>query len=563
MKIVGFCVLALIFGNAIAGEPDYILGKTQGTRVPSLWVLPDRGYDITRVAEDTTLRFQKDLAIEYGKFNAYWIRCTIANPSRYGSDCLLWLHPQVDNTFYNFNLDSGRWVSQRCGLVVADHSRLTAMMPFSIPADTVCVYYILADISRLSSSSVTANPALHIYTADSVSTRETWLKVIWLGTLSVILVFFLYNAFVWYSFRDKAYQYYLLIQLGSMVYITGFHRYYNLTPFRLVDLHLRPNGNLYFYDLNNKILEIAVVMIITGFVQLTRKYLETKDRLPVWDKILRYFNYAFSGLTLISLIVTTSGIFYLSYYTIFYVNLGAGVIILLMLVTGILMLRKKYKPSKYFLLANAVPLVIMFVLAGYLALYSFNDNVTLLLPSLAIISQSVALAIALVARVQLLKDELHNQQLTVQMERSRNEKLQEKLQYNQRELASSAMFSFQKNKLLADLKRDLEVLSEETAGPSNLTIKKLRSTIQSNMLLDAEWEKFKLHFEQVHPDFFHDLKAAYPNLTQNEIRLSAYFRINLSVKEIAALTNIDPESVRKAKTRLNKKINQAEPNTVE
>ncbi|HEY8896589.1 MAG TPA: LuxR C-terminal-related transcriptional regulator, partial [Niastella sp.] len=46
----------------------------------------------------------------------------------------------------------------------------------------------------------------------------------------------------------------------------------------------------------------------------------------------------------------------------------------------------------------------------------------------------------------------------------------------------------------------------------------------------------------------------HPTLTKNEIRLCAYFHINLSTKEIASLLNIDPASVRRAKTRLYKKM---------
>lgn len=562
-RLTVFFLVMLFYCNA-AANPDHILGKTEGAQIQSLWLLPDNGYDLKRVLNDTTLHFRKDIPIEYGKYQAYWIRFMIANPSNYGGDYFLRTHPQIENTFFNFDLDSGKWVSHKSGLLVADRSRITGAMPFSIPADTACVYYMCINISRLSHSQYTTNPGLYVYSSDYINKRELLVRTIWLCTLCVVVVFFLYNAYVWYFFRDRTYLYYLLIQLGAMGYITGFHGYYNLIlPFRHVNFHPVPNGNLYFYELNNLIVELTVVMIMTGFIQLTRTYLETRQRLPVWDKILRYFNYIFSAFTLTSIVLTGTGVFYLDYYTAFYINLGVVLIILLMLLTGVVSVRKKYKPGKYFLLANTVTLVIMLCLAAYFVLYKFSGEGVLLLPSMAIVSQSVALAIALVARVQLLKDQLHEKEMAVEQERSKNEKLSEKLEYNQRELASSAMFAFQKNKLLADLKRNIEQLSVTKPEASTQAIKKIKSTIQSNMLLDADWDKFKLHFEQVHPGFFDDLRMNYPNLTQNEIRLSAYLKINLSVKEIAALMNIDPESVRKAKTRLNKKINQTEANPVE
>lgn len=84
--------------------------------------------------------------------------------------------------------------------------------------------------------------------------------------------------------------------------------------------------------------------------------------------------------------------------------------------------------------------------------------------------------------------------------------------------------------------------------------------------MDANWSTFKLHFEQVHPHFFEDLQASHPNLTKNEVRLYAYFHIKLSTKEIASLLNIDPASVRQAKSRLYKKMsvnNSKNPNNDE
>lgn len=66
----------------------------------------------------------------------------------------------------------------------------------------------------------------------------------------------------------------------------------------------------------------------------------------------------------------------------------------------------------------------------------------------------------------------------------------------------------------------------------------MESILKSNLHLDDDWKKFKLHFEQLHPNFFEDLKTKHPTLTNNEVRLCAYFHINLSPKEIAALLNI-------------------------
>ena len=51
-----------------------------------------------------------------------------------------------------------------------------------------------------------------------------------------------------------------------------------------------------------------------------------------------------------------------------------------------------------------------------------------------------------------------------------------------------------------------------------------------NDILSEEnnWDKFKMHFEEVHPSFFTKLKEKHPNLTENELRLCAYCKMNIS-----------------------------------
>ncbi|KOS07252.1 hypothetical protein AM493_15315 [Flavobacterium akiainvivens] len=136
------------------------------------------------------------------------------------------------------------------------------------------------------------------------------------------------------------------------------------------------------------------------------------------------------------------------------------------------------------------------------------------------------------------------------------ETLQEKLDFNRRELASATLYLYQKNELLSALKAEIDAVSQGDASPQQIS--RIKSTIQQNLYMDADWDKFKLHFEQVHPDFFKELTEKHPGLTAYEVRLCAYLHLKLSTKEIAALLNITPASVTKAKVRLNKKLNRTD-----
>ena len=55
--------------------------------------------------------------------------------------------------------------------------------------------------------------------------------------------------------------------------------------------------------------------------------------------------------------------------------------------------------------------------------------------------------------------------------------------------------------------------------------------------------------------FFKSLTKDYPELSPTDLRLCAYFLINLNAKEIAQISNISPDSVRKRKQRLRQKLN--------
>lgn len=57
-----------------------------------------------------------------------------------------------------------------------------------------------------------------------------------------------------------------------------------------------------------------------------------------------------------------------------------------------------------------------------------------------------------------------------------------------------------------------------------------------------------------HTHFQQTLKSRYPDLTSYNLKLCIYLKSNLTTKEIASLLSITPDSVKKAKHRLRKKM---------
>lgn len=65
---------------------------------------------------------------------------------------------------------------------------------------------------------------------------------------------------------------------------------------------------------------------------------------------------------------------------------------------------------------------------------------------------------------------------------------------------------------------------------------------------------FYSNFEKIYPNFSQSLKKINPNISENELKLCALIRLNLSSKEIGQLLNITQDSVNKARYRLRKKL---------
>jgi len=137
----------------------------------------------------------------------------------------------------------------------------------------------------------------------------------------------------------------------------------------------------------------------------------------------------------------------------------------------------------------------------------------------------------------------------------RNEKLEAEIQHKNTELASVAMHLVQKGELIGKIKDQMVRMKNHTENsPENDGFKKIIRVISEEDRIDKQWEQFTMHFDNVHSDFLTLLKARFPNLSANELKLCAYLRMNLSTKEIAQLMNISPRGVEISRYRLRKKL---------
>jgi ligand-binding sensor domain-containing protein/DNA-binding CsgD family transcriptional regulator len=150
---------------------------------------------------------------------------------------------------------------------------------------------------------------------------------------------------------------------------------------------------------------------------------------------------------------------------------------------------------------------------------------------------------------------LEKQQAEQQVVRLQYENLQSVITHKNIQLADSTMAIIRKNELLIEIKEELEKQKKQLRNhyPENYD-KKILSLINKNITDDNDWKVFEDLFDQAHADFFKRLKAAYPDLTQSDLKLCAYLRLNLSSKEIAPLLNISYRGVETRRYRLRRRL---------
>lgn len=581
-----FAVL-LLYVTAFA-QPVYTLSNSSAVQINGYALLPDKGYDLDKILVDPSLPFIVNDSLRPAQFSKYWLRLVIANPLREALACNLQIGPALNNTLYYYDANARNWVAAQTGILshAGSHRLNYTGMTCVLPAQTTSTLYTHIDVKALEKAGHALVPVVRLRKEADVDTQERLIYITWITSLTVLFLFFLNNVYVWASFKDKTVLYYLIGQLAGMVYVTSYKKAFPLLfGCPTFTIGLKSNGIVTTYGLNDVLLHLSILVVIYCMVQFCRSYLNTRQLLPRLDRVLTTSLYIYLPLSFVLIVVNT---FFTNTEKVYWLvdNVFTSFLFLVILYTGIIGYKRKLPASSVFMVANIVSISFMLALPIYHLCVDLNDLkyslVKSLLPDLISITQAFGFSVALVARTRaiqrslLAKEEqarqleadlkeielrhaeidLENQKITNEIahEKTRNEQLQEKLAANQRELASSTLYMVQKNELLNRLKEQIKELNNLNSDHKKPALQDIESTLQKSIYLDADWAKFKLHFEQVHPQFFEELLAQHPTLTKNEIRLCAYFHINLSTKEIASLLNIDPASVRRAKTRLYKKM---------
>ena len=125
-----------------------------------------------------------------------------------------------------------------------------------------------------------------------------------------------------------------------------------------------------------------------------------------------------------------------------------------------------------------------------------------------------------------------------------------------KEMANYTLLLSQKKNAFNDLQDDLKQLRDLLKSEeSRRKITEIFQKLNQHKIGEEYMEIFDVNFEKINYDFFKKLKQLDPTITNRELRLCAFIKMNLSNKEISPLLNISTRGVETARYKIRKKLN--------
>lgn len=133
----------------------------------------------------------------------------------------------------------------------------------------------------------------------------------------------------------------------------------------------------------------------------------------------------------------------------------------------------------------------------------------------------------------------------------RNRLLRTELAYNSERLSKSVLSLSRKKEFAEELIRRISAMRDVDIAQRNT----LKLFVWNELEIDTSILTGEEDVREVGQAFISGLKMRYPELSENDLRLLGYIKMNLTNKQIAELKNITPQAVKMAKNRLRKKLN--------
>jgi len=165
--------------------------------------------------------------------------------------------------------------------------------------------------------------------------------------------------------------------------------------------------------------------------------------------------------------------------------------------------------------------------------------------------------IEIIARVnsmiRLFEKHKQNIELEKELYEQKINAINEEFERNKKSLTSTTLKLIQNSELNTTQFEDLLNLKKISSPEGIKIINSIIARYKINSIKN-NWKEFEILFGQVHKSFYERLLNKFPDISQNERKICAFLKLNMSNKDISAITFQNENCLKKARSRLRQKF---------